>query len=124
MERLTKRGNDNVVRYKKDGLFLEPCEIPSYGDIKTILDRLAYYEDMEEQGRFFIPPCAVGERWKDEHGEIIVVDAFHFDKWAGWSIYYHHEEIVDEEEFACNEHYFKSHFTREEAEQALKGGAN
>lgn len=133
MERLTKRGNDSVVRYKKDGLFLEPCEIPSYGDIKTILDRLAYYEDMEEQGRLVVLPCKVGETvyvtesrfyLGKEHTGIQkgIVYGYELVEGCGWVIWVH----MEGETYSGNAYRFSDFgktvfLTREEAEQALRG---
>ena len=47
MERLTKR-NGEMVWLKRDGLFLEPCEVLSScdgRDIRNVLVRMAAYED-------------------------------------------------------------------------------
>lgn len=115
MERLTFMNGDGVWCVDNENCFEEQSE--HY--CGPAIDRLAYYEDMEEQGRIFISPCAMGERWRDTHGEVFTVAGFHCDKWAGWSILYHYE---DDEGCACNPIYFKAHYTREEAEQALKGG--
>jgi hypothetical protein len=45
MERLTKRlSNGDVVAW-------HPLKYYDYNDFKKVLERLAYYEDMEEEGR-------------------------------------------------------------------------
>ena len=45
MERLTKRlSNGDVIAWN-------PLEYYNYNDFKKVLERLAYYEDMEEEGR-------------------------------------------------------------------------
>ena len=54
MERLTYRGSEKMT---EDGL-----TIPSYSDYPTrrIIERLAEYEDLEEQGLLLRLPCKVG----------------------------------------------------------------
>lgn len=58
MERLTYRGA-NTPYFNKDG-----DEIKAYSDAKLreIINKLADYEDMEEQGRLIELPCNVGDR--------------------------------------------------------------
>lgn len=55
MERLTYRGSEIMT---EDGL-----TIPSYSDYPTrrIIERLAEYEDLEEQGLLLRLPCKVGD---------------------------------------------------------------
>ena len=55
MERLTYRGSERMT---EDGL-----TIPSYSDYTTrrIIERLAEYEDLEEQGLLLRLPCKVGD---------------------------------------------------------------
>ncbi len=66
MERLTKRG------YKKQALLIGTscsygyisydCKLKEGNELlKSALDKLADYEDLEEQGRLFILPCKVGD---------------------------------------------------------------
>ena len=56
MERLTYRGSEKMT---EDGL-----TIPSYSDYPTrrIIERLAEYEDLEEQGLLLRLPCKVGTK--------------------------------------------------------------
>ena len=68
MERLTK-GNSETAWYKGEykgkKLLFEPYEVMSDCssiDIGKILRRLAYYEDMEEQGRLVVLPCKIGSK--------------------------------------------------------------
>lgn len=55
MERLTYRGSETMT---EDGLI-----IPSYSDYspRRIIERLAEYEDAEEQGLLLRLPCKVGD---------------------------------------------------------------
>lgn len=55
MERLTYRGSERMT---EDGLIT-----PSYSDypIRRIIERLAEYEDLEEQGLLLRLPCKVGD---------------------------------------------------------------
>ena len=55
MERLTYRGSERMT---EDGLIR-----PSYSDYPTrrIIERLAEYEDLEEQGLLLRLPCKVGD---------------------------------------------------------------
>ena len=55
MERLTYRGSETMT---EDGLIR-----PSYSDYPTrrIIERLAEYEDLEEQGLLLRLPCKVGD---------------------------------------------------------------
>lgn len=48
MERLTKRLNDGTV------IAWHPLQYYNYNDFKKVLERLAYYEDLEEEGRLAI----------------------------------------------------------------------
>lgn len=63
MERLTKRNSEGIAVLKQP----HECEqcgdrcwsLPDYGD-GSPTDRLAEYEDLEEQGKLLKLPCAVG----------------------------------------------------------------
>ena len=48
MERLTKRQSDGTV------IAWHPLKYYNYNDFKKVLERLAYYEDLEEEGRLAI----------------------------------------------------------------------
>lgn len=59
--RLTKNINGMVWFASQDAdLWLEPNEM-SYRDNRIAIDKLAAYEDAEEQGRLVILPCKVGD---------------------------------------------------------------
>lgn len=60
--RLTERSkNSDMVWFKdteNEGIRLEPCEMTAHHS-RIVLERLAAYEDAEEQGR--VLPCTVGD---------------------------------------------------------------
>ena len=62
MERLTERSkNSDMVWFKdteNDGIRLEPCEMSAHHS-RMALERLAAYEDAEEQGLLLRLPCKV-----------------------------------------------------------------
>lgn len=65
MERLTKRSkskNSSMVWFKDENnnMLLEPCEMSSHHS-RMALDKLATYEDAEEQGQILRSPCKVGD---------------------------------------------------------------
>ena len=68
MERLTYRGSERMT---EDGLIR-----PSYSDYPTrrIIERLAEYEDLEEQGLLLRLPCKVGDT------------VYSFDRFCGGSL--------------------------------------
>ncbi len=55
MERLTHQG--------EHGPYWDKAVFDKHGGMEEdlIIDRLAYYEDMEEQGRLVVLPCKVGD---------------------------------------------------------------
>lgn len=59
MERLTER-SDKMIWFKDQGLKIEPCEMNSH-HCRMILEKLADYEDLEEQGLLVRLPCKVGD---------------------------------------------------------------
>ena len=63
--RLTERSkNSDMVWFKdteNEGMRLEPCEMSAHHS-RIALERLAAYEDAEEQGLFLRLPCKVGDR--------------------------------------------------------------
>lgn len=113
MERLTKRidgGIERVCRHYPEG------EKMCYGCVKRtacnadLFDRLAYYEDMEEQGRLVVLPCgADAELARDGH-------IFKADHW-------NHTLTAFRENPATRSGKQGALFSIENAEQALKGGA-
>lgn len=59
MERLTQK-SDKMIWLKDQGLKIEPCEMNSH-HCRMILEKLADYEDLEEQGLLVRLPCKVGD---------------------------------------------------------------
>ena len=86
MERLTKRG------YKKQALLIGTscsygyisydCKLKEGNELlKSALDKLADYEDLEEQGRLVKLPCKVGDTvWDNDYGRpcAYTITAFSF----------------------------------------------
>lgn len=64
MERLTIRSKNSDMVWFKDAengnAHLEPCEMTAHHN-RMALDKLATYEDAEEQGLLLRPPCKVGD---------------------------------------------------------------
>lgn len=64
MERLTERSkNSDMVWFKdpeNDDMRLEPCEMSSHHS-RMAIEKLAAYEDAEEQGVLLRLPCKVGD---------------------------------------------------------------
>lgn len=59
MERLTQK-LDKMIWLKDQGLKIEPCEMNAH-HCRMILEKLADYEDLEEQGLLVRLPCKVGD---------------------------------------------------------------
>lgn len=59
MERLTQK-SDKMIWFKDQGLKIEPCEMKSH-HCRMILEKLADYEDLEEQDLLVRLPCKVGD---------------------------------------------------------------
>ena len=79
----------------------------------------------ENEGRLVALPCKVGEYWRDWDGERVRIESVSFSFIRRHlcntdMVTYRYDD--EEDDFAVNWIYFKSHFTREEAEAALKGG--
>lgn len=81
MERLTIHSKNSDMVWFKDAensnARLEPCEMTAHHN-RMALDKLATYEDAEEQGRLIKLPCKVGDivydtTWWDDVQEKIVV---------------------------------------------------
>ena len=89
-DRLTKR-QGTYVYINKDTIPRKDCEgkmgfhfcqyerkcrsiVQRKCPVLRVLDKLAYYEDLEEQGRLIVPPCKVGQtvyvpwHWNGEQG--------------------------------------------------------
>lgn len=59
MERLTQK-SDKMIWFKDQGLKIEPCEMNSH-HCRMILEKLADYEDLEEQGLLVRLPVKIGD---------------------------------------------------------------
>ena len=63
MERLTIRSKNSDMVWFKDAengnAYLEPCEMTAHHN-RMALDKLATYEDADEQGLFLRLPCGIG----------------------------------------------------------------
>ena len=59
MERLTQK-SDKMIWLKDQGLKIEPCEMNAH-HCRMILEKLATYEELEEQGLLVRLPCKVGD---------------------------------------------------------------
>ena len=115
MERLTYKGSERIT---EDGLIR-----PSYSDYPTrrIIERLAEYEDLEEQGLLLRLPCPIGTTvynttWWDYVEEKVKVDGKTFYRTV-------HKHKVSKSTFSlldiCD--FGKTVFlTKAEAEQKLK----
>ena len=140
MERLTDCAQGYCEMYCKKYMLCfedpEDCtfkdEIKLYDAIKSIegivpFDRLLELACADKAGRLVVLPCKVGEYWRDWDGERVRIESVSFSFTRGHlcntdMVTYRYDD--EEDDFAVNWIYFKSHFTREEAEAALaqKGG--
>lgn len=59
MERLTQK-SDKMIWFKDQGLKIEPCEMNAH-HYRMILEKLADYEEAEEQGLLVRLPCKIGD---------------------------------------------------------------
>ena len=59
MERLTEK-SDKMIWFKDQGLKIEPCEMNTH-HCRMILEKLADYEDLEEQGLLVRLPVKIGD---------------------------------------------------------------
>ena len=115
MERLTYKGSERIT---EDGLIR-----PSYSDYPTrrIIERLAEYEDLEEQGLLLRLPCPIGTTvynttWWDDATEKMKVDEKTFYRTV-------HKHKVSKSTFSLLDIYDfgKTVFlTKAEAKQKLK----
>ena len=137
-EELMEKQIDRLAAYEDTGL--EPQDIISavdMGKIACALHELNAYKDIgpidhlrdllqaEQDGRLVVLPCKVGEYWRDRDGERVRIESVSFSFIRRHlcntdMVTYRYDD--EEDDFAVNWIYFKSHFTREEAEAALKGG--
>ena len=78
MERLTQK-LDKMIWFKDQGLKIEPCEMNTH-HCRMILEKLADYEEAEEQGLLVRLPCKVGEKlWCIVNSTIRELRVHHFD---------------------------------------------
>ena len=61
MNRLTKRVGSNVVACTFDMDFVLDMSEKEYAEFMNLMEKLANYEDAEEEGRLVILPCKVGD---------------------------------------------------------------
>ena len=133
MERLTKR-RENGNAYVTDDHCFDTWANSFEG---TAIDRLAYYEDMEEQGRLVVLPCKVGDKLyiteprfynyeKHEGVQRGICKAYEMHDRYGWVV----KASLEKGEPHTLYFYRFSDFgktvflTREDAERALKEGAD
>lgn len=60
-ERLTKHWDNNCVATKLNYDFLLSLPNIEVKNFNAIIQKLAHYEDLEEQGKIIVPPCKVGD---------------------------------------------------------------
>ena len=63
MERLTKQSESGMtwfIDHENNGIALEPCEMDSHNN-RLAIERLADYENAEEQGLLLKLPCKIGD---------------------------------------------------------------
>ena len=74
MERLTIHSKNSDMVWFKDAengnAHLEPCEMTAHHN-RMALDKLATYEDAEEQGRMIIFPCNKGDKLYEFYRECV-----------------------------------------------------
>lgn len=123
-----------LAAYEDSGL--EPGEIADFmkrweqaveigGMLKKYgIDHIWDIIQAEQDGRLVVLPCKVGEYWRDWDGERVRIESVSFSFTRRHlcntdMVTYRYDD--EEDDFAVNWIYFKSHFTREEAEAALAG---
>lgn len=122
MDRLTRKSQNTgmvwFIDHNNNDLNLEPCEM-SYGNNRDAIQKLAYYEEAEEQGRLIVLP---------EDGMLYYIEENEEDKWIcnrpimdiifkyGWGLVGLDCSLCDIGK--------KIFFSRKEAEAALRGECN
>ena len=114
MERLTERVNDRLIMMKQDS----GDNVPYYWDEGNfkVAEKLATYEDLEEQGLLVRLPCPIGTTVWDICGMDIrenVVSGLEYDKGGKWFLWANENECLGE----LNVLVF---LNREEAENKLE----
>lgn len=82
MNRLTERdefGNADIIGVESTALYAELDGLNDVNRVTAALNKLAAYEDAEEQGRLVRLPCAVGDtvyltNWRKNQTDVIVGD--------------------------------------------------
>ena len=117
MKRLTKRVGSNVVACTFDMDFVLDMSEKEYAEFMNLMEKLADYEDAEEEGRLVILPCKVGDTvYFLILGKIIEKQVFSIVTFSNSSIIY----CSGTSEYFRPEQFGKTVFlTREEAEAAL-----
>lgn len=126
MERLTQK-SDKMIWFKDQGLKIEPCEMNSH-HCRMILEKLADYEDLEEQGLLVRLPCKVGTEVfailpRDSHCTKCQIKKIEIRPTIFGKICYFAEPVAQR---GCCFRYFDTEFgkviflTREEAEKKLE----
>jgi hypothetical protein len=122
MERLTLIVN-GMAFYNHQGKPLIPFEILDTPYVRSVLNKLAQYEDLEEQGMLVRLPCKVGDtvfntHWWDNKTEIVSVKGKDFSRnVVKFKVSKAKFTLYDVSDFG------KTVFlTKSEAEQALKDG--
>lgn len=126
---------NRLSAYEDTGLDPEQVmELKSFtqGGIHKVDDGWKHVQDLlqaEKEARLVALPCKVGEYWRDWDGERVRIESVSFSFIRRHlcntdMVTYRYDD--EEDDFAVNWIYFKSHFTREEAEAALaqEGGTN
>ena len=104
---------------------LEPCEMTAHHN-RMALDKLATYEDAEEQGQILRPPCKVGDTVYFVNAkqilEFAVVGYAVDETGISWVRSEHVDKIgnTNERTFSPDRFGKNTFFTREEAEKALQ----
>lgn len=74
MERLTERSDNSDMVWFKDhengNMRFEPCEMTAHHS-RMAIEKLAAYEDAEEQGRAIIFPCNKGDKIYEFYNECV-----------------------------------------------------
>ncbi len=88
------------------------------GTERIALDRLREICQAEREGKLVVLPCKAGERWMRDGKQYIVAE-ISITESCGTMV--RHYEDGNGEMLSCNPQYFAKHYTRAEAEAALKG---
>lgn len=114
MKRLTYRVNIGVP---EDAILVDYKSTEECLEWKNVLKRLAYYEDLEEQGLLLKLPCKVGDVvWVIKNKEIYLHEIVSIENTKS-GVYF-----ISRRPFCTLDDFGKTVFlTHDEAEEALKG---